>query len=161
MSLKWYTLCVCSGFEKYVQRKIVSNKLVDSKSILLSESMPGYLFLKFELTPDLLANFLDVEGTVKFLGKKTISLKKREIIIPEAITKKQILKIFNVENELAEDNEQYDYKINDEIYIKNGDLSGIQGTIVELKKHFVRIKPKNFVNNERLIKVSLKDINYI
>jgi transcription antitermination factor NusG len=164
MASAWYILTVVPGYEDFVRKEIICNKHLVSKNIVTSKFFSGYVFLKIELNKCNLSDFFDIDGTVDFLGKKNIFVKGKKITIPEEISKRKISKMLGIVEDCYEQKIKPNcikFEIGDEVIINSGDLSGIQGIIVDLKKRIVRIKPNIFLNNLKLIKVKTKDIELV
>jgi transcription antitermination factor NusG len=156
----WYTLTVIPGYEEYVQKEISSKKYLKTENIVVSKSFSGYVFIKTDLQLSNLSKFFEIEGTINFLGRKKAIVNGKKVIIPEEISKSQITKILaTIENSEEQINLQENkFKVGDEVLVKYGDLSGIRGKIVELKKRTVRIQSDFFQSNSKLIRVNVKDI---
>jgi len=135
------------GYEKYIKNKLSNFKQLDIEEILLLEDFPGYIFIRsIKISECLQKEILLFEGTLKFLGKRNNEIKEFSGSEISCFFKKEKAK------------EVPKFKIGDYVVIKNGDLSDIDGVIIEIKSSFVKIKPEFF---HKTIKVKLQDIQHI
>ena len=159
--LGWYVLVVRSGFEETILKELLSKKIdFGINEIMFSVSFSGYLFIQMEVEPSSFSGILETENVIKFLGEKKEYIEGRKVSLPKQITYKEALKLKEVKDEnLNIDTKEVQFKIGDFVVVKQGDLTDVQGKIVDIKKRFVRIKPEMFTN--KVVKVRLQDIGYI
>jgi transcription antitermination factor NusG len=164
MTIAWYILTVIPGYGEYVKKEILKKKDLFVENIMLSRAFIDYVFIKIELQTHNLSEFFEIEGAISFLGKKYELRNGKKITIPEEIPFRKITKIFDaIENpkEILISKPNIKFKTGDNVVIKRGDFSDICGKIVDLKKRIVRIQSEFFQNDNKLIKVKIKDIELI
>jgi len=151
----WAILLVKQGFEQYVYNQIVSKQtelFVDD--VFVSNDLTGYIFIRsIEMSSQSICQLLTLEGSLKFLGEKNGSIKK--------FTNGQINNLNMQITSLSthQSNKTLtSFKLGDKVVIKHGDLSDIEGVIVEISKRVVKIKPSIF---PKIIKARVKDISFI
>lgn len=149
--MSWYILLVRQGFEQYVKNQLISKqKELGFKEVFSSVGSTGYVFFRSTLVSSQQINlFLVFDGVLKFLGSKKDG--------PQKFTTSQIKKLNVVDVELKL-TKTVKFKIGDHVIIKRGDLSDIDGIIIEIRKPIVRLKSSYF---QRIVKSNIKDIKHI
>jgi len=149
--LSWYILLVRQGFEQYIREQLVSKqKSLAFQEVFTSEELSGYIFIRSTtILPQQVSNFLVFEGVLKFLGTKKEG--------PQKFTTAQIKKLSVTDVELKQTKPSL-FKTGDHVIIKQGDLSNIDGIIVEIRKRVVKIKPSYF---DKIVKSRVQDIEHI
>lgn len=149
--MSWYILLVRQGFEQYIKEQLISKqKNLAFQEIFISEELSGYVFIRSTtILPQQANHFLVFEGTLKFLGTKKEG--------PQKFTTAQIRKL-SVSNVELKQTKSSLFKTGDHVIIKQGDLSDIDGVIVEIRKRIVKIKPLYF---DKVVKSRVQDIEHI
>ena len=145
----WYILLVKQGYEQFILNQLKEKEddlMVDELKI--NKKLSGYIFIRsIEISKQQAVEFLSFEGVIKFLGMKKNG--------PKKFSNSQI-KTLNKEEK--QESEIKFFKIGDYVIIKQGDLSGIEGYILEIKKRIVKIKSIFF---QKVIKIKLRDIELL
>jgi len=141
----WYILLVKQGFEQTIRDQLIDKqKELGFNEVTISEDLSGYVFIR-SIEIKQVGNYLVFDGTLRFLGSKKEG--------PKKFSTSQINKL-NVEPK-----KQYvEYKKGDHVIIKHGDLSDIDGIIVEIRKRVVKIRPAVL---DKIVKVRVRDIEFI
>jgi transcription antitermination factor NusG len=154
--LNWYILLVRTGFEQQIKEQLVLRKLeFKIDEVALSCEFPGYIFIKSKFKDNNTYNFLEIENTIKLLGKKTCIVNGKRMIQPEMFSSEQIEKLSLVKDQQTK---KIAITVGDNVIVKKGDLVDIQGRVVEIKKRIIKIQPDLF---QKIIKVSIQDVECI
>lgn len=139
------------GFEQYIREQLISKqKNLAFQEVFTSEELSGYIFIRSTtILPQQVSHFLVFEGVLKFLGTKKEG--------PQKFTTAQIKKLSVSDVELKQTKPSL-FKTGDHVIIKQGDLSNIDGIIVEIRKRVVKIKPSYF---DKIVKSKIQDIEHI
>lgn len=147
MRLGWYILLVRQGFEQLVREQLLLNKdLLDFKDVVIQSDLSCYVFIRTTEIKNQ-ANYL-VDGTLKFLGSKKEG--------PKKFTTEQIRKL-DISGVVLK-KERPNFKKGDHVIIKKGDLSDIDGVVIEVGKRILKIKPTYL---QKIIKIKIQDVDYI
>lgn len=149
--MSWYILLVRQGFEQYIKEQLISKqKNLAFQEVFTSEELSGYIFIRSTtISLQQVSHFLVFEGTLKFLGTKKEG--------PQKFTTAEIKKLSVTDVELKQTKPSL-FKTGDHVIIKQGDLSNIDGIIVEIRKRVVKIKPSYF---DKIVKSRVQDIEHI
>lgn len=147
----WYILLVRQGFEQTVRDQLITNqKHLDFCEVFISQELSGYVFIRSnEILQSHVNSFLVFNGVLKFLGTKKEG--------PQKFSTAQIKQLNTTDVPLKKKKNE-DFKKGDHVVIKHGDLSNIDGVIVDIKKRVVKIQPVYF---EKIVKARIQDIDFI
>lgn len=149
--MAWYILIVRPGFEQTINEQLIlkQEELCIQESYVSSD-LSGYIFIRsIEISSRHANNFLVFDGVIKFLGTKNSG--------PQKFTTSQINKL-KIDNIIIKPSKSTNFKVGDFVIIKHGDLSDIDGEIIEIRKRIVRIKPSVF---SKIVKTRIQDIEHI
>lgn len=139
----WYILLVRQGFENTIKQQLVERKKdLQIEEITISEELSCYIFIRTCEVPNS-SFYLDIDGTLKFLGTKNV---------PQKFSNADISKLSD------EPEKKFVFQVGNQVIVKKGDLCDIQGEIISLGKRIVRIKPAIF---HKIIKVNVQDIELL
>jgi transcription antitermination factor NusG len=148
----WYILLVRQGFEETIKQSI--DEMMQElaiEEILISEDLSGYVFVRStEISHSSINCLLSLRGVLKFLGMKHVDGRKT----PKKFSNFEIKKLKIQQPKCSKEI----FKVGDCVIIKHGDLCDIEGSIVEIKKRIVKIKPSIF---HKIVKVRIQDIEPI
>ena len=149
--MSWYILLVRQGFEQLIRDQLISKqKELACQEVHTSNELTGYIFIRsIEITLKHANSFLAFDGTIRFLGTKKEG--------PQRFTSSQIKKL-NVADVDLKPIRQSSFKLGDHVMITRGDLSDIDGDIVEIRKRIVKIKPSYF---QKIVKSRVQDIEHL
>jgi transcription antitermination factor NusG len=147
----WYILLVRQGFENSIKEQLEHfSKELKIDEILVSDELTGYIFIRtIEISSERIAKIQNLDGFLRFLGTKKVE----GFYIPQLFGSRAINKL----NKQPKPQEKK-FKLGDLVVIKQGDLSDIQGEIVEIKKRIVKIKPEFF---HKIVRVKIQDIEFL
>lgn len=147
----WCILLVRQGYENFVYKQINSNKkTLKFIEITLLNDAYGYVFIRTSENSLIWSKkFLQFEGVIKFIGSKKSG--------PQKFTQEDIKKLDTSEVELKPQKKS-NFKKGDYVIIKQGDLSDIEGEIIEIANKNVKIKPLFF---PRIVQTTISDIEMI
>ena len=148
----WYAFIVNEGREQNVKRELEAQREeLELKELIVPEidlknkysTFTGYVFLKLDLNDEKFNKILDTKNICSFLGNVGLDEIKN---IKKHISGKDVIINRN-------------FKINDLVLIKQGDLADIKGKIIKIDKNYATISPENFCSN--FVKVSIKDLDVV
>lgn len=154
----WYALVVYMGQEGDIKQRLMKELNIKSEDIIIPENLVededlneetknlykyylGYMFVKTELTLDIYHTIVETVNVFRFLGT-LISAGQHSIYIPSKVKQ---FEIDNVKKLLSgkKSGRSSKFKVHDSVCIKKGDLSDIQGKIIEVGKAHVKVLPNN------------------
>lgn len=119
----------------------------------------GYMFVKLNLEYSNYIQILQVENIYRFLGNLCRIDKNIVMYTPMFVREREIENVRTYLFDGIKKTEKIEFNIGDKVKIKDGDLIGIEGKIIDINDSYVKIMPESFL--QKVIKVSADNLIHI
>jgi len=172
----WYVMQVKAGKEPEIKKRLygkekeyhikdliipealeIEEELINEEDKYRYKTFLGYVFIKLCLDYSKYTDILAIDDIYRFLGS-LYKDRKNLIYIPSFVPEKQVKNVKKYLNYQTKMIKKHRFKINDLVIIKDGDLAGLEGKIVEIKNDYAKINPIMF---QKIVKVSLNNLSHM